>query len=280
MVENGKVSPFGYLLIWHYIYSNQRPPTDVTLFSNVERFLVNTADAAHFIFNFYSLLNSQAPNPLNSAAYKWDKDLCNEYIEGDWQEAVTCVRSTFICNWLRKSHYKILYRLHMILVIMNKINPTFICEMPYRLRDLLSLLLGVQAHMQILEFFTAQEIIIKLKVKNDPGTFLLGLPLKTQIQSLKHYYFWPGNAFLISEWRTLPALLLRDFFCAPSWENASCAHRQWSIISGNMESSQRPHWKAKAPCGRALSWVSAPMIIWIISKDNFKTSGVCVLFSF
>ncbi|CAM4664620.1 unnamed protein product [Leuciscus chuanchicus] len=44
---------------------------------------------------------SEAPN----MARKWEEDLCNEYTDDDWQEAIKCVRSTFTCNRLRETQH-------------------------------------------------------------------------------------------------------------------------------------------------------------------------------
>ncbi len=74
--------------------------------------------------DFIIFLYSNVSGLLNTVARKWEEDLCNDYIDDDWQEAMKGIRSTFTCNRLRETQYEKLHRLHITPVLMNKTDPS------------------------------------------------------------------------------------------------------------------------------------------------------------
>lgn len=62
---------------------------------------------------FYTLLCSLSPGDARNIAQKWEGDLETAYIEDEWQEVIKVIRSTFTCNRLGETQYKILHRLHI-----------------------------------------------------------------------------------------------------------------------------------------------------------------------
>lgn len=115
---------FGYLQIQHYVFSKHKYALNSPALSNLEGFPLNITNAAHFSSRFYSFIYSHTSGLLKTIAHKWEKDLCNEHIDDDRREAIKCVTSTFTCNRLRETQYKIMHRLHIMPVIMNKMDHT------------------------------------------------------------------------------------------------------------------------------------------------------------
>uniref|UniRef100_A0AAY4AMN0 Reverse transcriptase zinc-binding domain-containing protein n=1 Tax=Denticeps clupeoides TaxID=299321 RepID=A0AAY4AMN0_9TELE len=155
----------------------------------LESLFLNTTNAAHFISKFYSFLYANDSGLVSTVARKWEEDLGNVYIDDDWQEAMKSVRYTFVCNRLRETQYKILHRLHITPVLMNKIDssvPALCVKCHTELGTYFHCFWGCRLISRFWNF-VAHEIstILKIKLKADPGLFLLGLPSKRQATSLK-----------------------------------------------------------------------------------------------
>uniref|UniRef100_A0AAY4BML7 Reverse transcriptase domain-containing protein n=3 Tax=Denticeps clupeoides TaxID=299321 RepID=A0AAY4BML7_9TELE len=180
---------FGYLQIRHYGISKQKQVPDPIAPSRLESLFLNTTNAAHFISKFYSFLYANDSGLVSTVARKWEEDLGNVYIDDDWQEAMKSVRYTFVCNRLRETQYKILHRLHITPVLMNKIDssvPALCVKCHTELGTYFHCFWGCRLISRFWNF-VAHEIstILKIKLKADPGLFLLGLPSKRQATSLK-----------------------------------------------------------------------------------------------
>lgn len=181
---------FGYLQICHYIKDLSLPSLNTPKLSAPESFLINCKKSSHFISSFYNLLHDICPTSLFDFKRKWERDLDNEYIEDNWQEALNCIRNLFSCNRLRETQYKILHRLHITPFIRNKMDPDLSPQCLKCHRET-----GDYIHLfwkckYILRFWSciARELsgIFKTKVTKDPGLFLLGLQSKTvTLPSLK-----------------------------------------------------------------------------------------------
>ena len=183
-----KQDHYAFLQIRHYITAKLKSPPDTPSYSEVEKFLVNTKNTAHFTSKFYSFILSQSSLSLDNVVHKREKDLGNMYIDDDWREAIKSVRSTFFCNQLRETQYKILHRLHITPVILNKMDRKI---SPLCVKCRASL--GTYFHYfwecrAILRFWKCIALVIgkilNIKLKRDPRLFLLGLPSKTV--SLSH----------------------------------------------------------------------------------------------
>ena len=172
---------FGFLQIRHFINSLQLPTPLRPLYSKTEKFLCNCSKVSHFISSFYSLLYSLDSQELPSIR-KWERDCNNEYIEDDWQEAIDSIKKVYTCNRLRETQYKIFHRLHLTPVLLNKMDRSISPLCTKCKTDL-----GTYYHYfweckRISRFWghVARELsdIFKVKIKKDPGAFLLGLPSK------------------------------------------------------------------------------------------------------
>lgn len=114
---------FGYLQIRHFGSSQiASVPTDAP-YSDVERFILERQNR-HFTASFYSLLCLSATYHLPNVSHRGERDLNNENIEDDWQATTRLIRPISTCNRLRETQYKILHRLHITPVSLNKINPS------------------------------------------------------------------------------------------------------------------------------------------------------------
>ena len=90
--------------------------------SDVERFILEHQNEKHYISAFYSTLSSGDRYELLNISCKWERDLSTEYIEDDWQMTISLIRTTFTCNRLRETQYKILHRPHITPVILYKMD--------------------------------------------------------------------------------------------------------------------------------------------------------------
>lgn len=171
---------YGFLQVRHYVGSKTLPPLDPVMYSEAERFLIARKGLTRFISSFYALLYSLNTGDIISIAQKWEKDLDTEYIEDDWQEAIKVFKSTFTCNRLRETQYKILHRLHLTPYILNKMNRQIspLCIKCHRE-------VGTYYHYfwqcKLIKRFwgtISQELsgIFQVKMRKDPGLFILGLP--------------------------------------------------------------------------------------------------------
>lgn len=144
-------------------------------YSGAERFLLERKNRKHFIGSFYSLLGSSVTYHLPNISHRWEKDLNSQYIEDDWHASIRLIRSISTCNRLRETQYKILHRLHITPVILNhSISP---------LCNKCNLERGTYYHYfweckLISRFWSLISKVVsgKIKIKKDPGVFLLGLP--------------------------------------------------------------------------------------------------------
>lgn len=182
---------FGYLQIRHFVSSQTSSFFTNNSYSEVESFLLKRKHRKHFIAALYSLLGSSVTHHLPDISHRWEKDLNNEYIEDDWQASICLIRSTSTCNRLRETQYKILHRLHITPVILNKIDHSIspLCTK-------CNLERGTYYHYfweckLISRFWTliSKEVsgIFKIKIKKDPGVFLLGLPSRALHLTALHY---------------------------------------------------------------------------------------------
>lgn len=171
---------YGFLQVRHYVGSKTLPPLDPVMYSEAERFLIARKGLTRFISSFCALLYSLNTGDIISIAQKWEKDLDTEYIEDDWQEAIKVFKSTFTCNRLRETQYKILHRLHLTPYILNKMNRQIspLCIKCHRE-------VGTYYHYfwqcKLIKRFwgtISQELsgIFQVKMRKDPGLFILGLP--------------------------------------------------------------------------------------------------------
>lgn len=87
---------FGYLQICHFIRKLSIPSLNTPKLSAPESFLTNCKNSTHFISSFYYLLHDICPTNLSNVQCKWERDLDNEYIEDDWQEALSCIKTCFL----------------------------------------------------------------------------------------------------------------------------------------------------------------------------------------
>lgn len=182
---------FGYLQIRHFVSSQTASFSTNTFYSSVERFLLERKNRKHFIASFCSLLGSSVTYHLPDISHRWEKDLNNEYLEDDWLSAIRLIKSTSTCNRLRETQYKILHRLHITPIILNKIDRSISplctkcnlergtyfhyfweCKLISRFWSLISKVLSG---------------IFKKKIKKDPGVFLLGLPSRDLHLTTSHY---------------------------------------------------------------------------------------------
>ncbi|XDV28526.1 hypothetical protein PO909_031812 [Leuciscus waleckii] len=182
---------FGYLQIRHFV-SSQSPSFLANIsYSEVESLLLKCKNRKHLVAKFYSLLGSAVMYHLPDISHKWEKDLNNEYIEDDWLATIRLIRSTFTCNRLRETQYKILHRLHITPIILNKIDVSIspLCTK-------CNLERGTYYHYfweckLISRFWTLISKVVsgifKMEIKKDPGVFLLGLPSRDlHLNALHH----------------------------------------------------------------------------------------------
>uniref|UniRef100_A0A8P4KRJ8 Reverse transcriptase domain-containing protein n=1 Tax=Dicentrarchus labrax TaxID=13489 RepID=A0A8P4KRJ8_DICLA len=171
---------FGYLQIRHFMSLQTTSFSTNISYSDAERFLLERKNRKHFIASFYSLLGSSVSYHIPDISHKWEKDLNNEYIEDDWHATIRLIRSTSTCNRLRETQYKILHRLHITPVILNKIDHSI-----SPLCNKCNLERGTYFHYfweckLISRFWTLISKVVsgifKVKIEKDPGVFLLGLP--------------------------------------------------------------------------------------------------------
>lgn len=175
---------FGYLQLRSFIMSNVKNfHTGTPSASDIDLFVLNRKEARHFLSHSYSLLYSLDTSDIRKVIQKWERDLGGEFIEDDWHEAIVSAKTTFICNRMRETQFKILHRSHITPFILNKmdnqISPLCIkCKMS----------VGTYIHYfwechLIARFWSnvAQELskIFSLKVRKDSGLFILSLPSKT-----------------------------------------------------------------------------------------------------
>ncbi len=149
-------------------------PTDTPISSDIDLFLLNRKDTRHFLSHSYLLFYSIDPSDISKVIQKWEHDLGGQYIEDDWHEAIASAKTTFICNRMRETQYKILHRSQITPSILNKMdNQTSV---------------GTYIHCfwecnLISRFWSnvAQELgkIFSLTVTKDSGLFILGLHSKT-----------------------------------------------------------------------------------------------------
>uniref|UniRef100_A0A3P9KDT4 Reverse transcriptase domain-containing protein n=1 Tax=Oryzias latipes TaxID=8090 RepID=A0A3P9KDT4_ORYLA len=179
---------FAYLQLRHFISPHVVSTSAV---NDVEKFLGDRKDRRHLIGSFYSLLNSLGICLLPDISRKWEIDLDSQYIEDDWQTALRLIKSTFTCNRLRETQYRIIHRLHITPVILHKINRSL---SPLCLKC--NLERGTYFHCfwecrKISRFWNHISSVIseifKLKIKKDPGVFLLGLPSRKLQIPTAHY---------------------------------------------------------------------------------------------
>uniref|UniRef100_A0A3P9IJZ9 Reverse transcriptase domain-containing protein n=1 Tax=Oryzias latipes TaxID=8090 RepID=A0A3P9IJZ9_ORYLA len=179
---------FAYLQLRHFISFHVICTSAV---NDVEKFLGDRKDRKHLIGSFYSLLNSLGICLLPDISRKWEIDLDSQYIEDDWQTALRLIKSTFTCNRLRETQYRIIHRLHITPVILHKINRS---QSPLCLKC--NLERGTYFHCfwecrKISRFWNHISSVIsdifKLKIKRDPGVFLLGLPSRKLQIPTAHY---------------------------------------------------------------------------------------------
>ena len=172
---------FAFLQIRHFINSLRLPTPLGSLYSKTEQFLHNRNKVSHFISSFYSLLYSLDSQVIPSLR-KWERDLNNVFIEDDWQEAIDSIKKVYSCNRLRETQYKIFHRLHITPVLLNKMDRSISPLCSKCKTDL-----GTYYHYFweckcISRFWSqvARELsdIFKVKIKKDPGAFILGLPSK------------------------------------------------------------------------------------------------------
>lgn len=173
---------FGYLQIRHFIFSLSISSPPTSLSHTPETFLLNRKILKHFISGFYSIIFSCGTYELSNISRKWEGDLESEFIEDDWREAISVIRSASTCNRLRETQYKILHRLHITPIILNKMDRSIspLCTKCNSER-------GTYFHYfwdckYISRFWTlvAKIIseVIEVEVKKDPSVFLVGLPSK------------------------------------------------------------------------------------------------------
>ena len=65
-----KQDHYAFLQIRHYITAKLKSPPDTPSYSEVEKFLVNTKNTAHFISKFYSFILSQSSLSLDNVVHK------------------------------------------------------------------------------------------------------------------------------------------------------------------------------------------------------------------
>lgn len=171
---------FGFLQIRYFAGSKTLSPPGLVMYNEVERFLISRKGVTGFISCFYALLHSLNTGNITSVVRKWERDFDTEYIEDDWQEAVKVFKSTFTCNKLRETQYKILHRLHLTPYRLNKMDRQISPLCIKCLRES-----GTYYHYfwqcKLIRRFwgtISQELsgIFQVKVRKDPGFFILGLP--------------------------------------------------------------------------------------------------------
>lgn len=137
------------------------------------------------------MLYSLTPAGAWDIARKWEGDLDTVYIEVDWQEAINVVNSTFICNTLRETQYKILHRLHITPFILNKMDRHVSPLCNKCGRDVVMYYHYFWQYKLIKRFWGAvsKELsnVFHVKISCDPGLFLLGLHSKSV--TLTHTHF-------------------------------------------------------------------------------------------
>ena len=175
---------YGYLQLRSFILSKMKIlQTDTPSLSDIDLFLLNRKDSGHFLSRSYSMLYSLDSSDIRNVLQKWENDLDGQFIEDDWHEAIASVKNTFVCNRMRETQYKILHRSHITPSILNKMDNRVspLCIKCNRSN-------GTYIHYfwecyMIKRFWNniARELstIFSVKVRKDPGLFILGLPSKT-----------------------------------------------------------------------------------------------------
>lgn len=185
---------FGYLQIRHFINAQTLPLEDVPKYSTRETFLMDRKSTSHLIPSFYLLLHSFTSDNMYNVIRKWEKDLDNEYIEDDWHEAFDCVRAVLTCNRLKETQYKIQHRLHTTPAMRNTIDRSIspLCVKCHREQGNYFHLFWKRRYIQRFWSRVAKELssIFQVRIKKDPGLFILGLPSKeVTLPSLKYRLF-------------------------------------------------------------------------------------------
>lgn len=96
--------------------------TGTPFLSDIDLFLLIQEDTRHFLSHSYSLFCSLDPFDIRKVIQKWEHDLGGVFIEDDWHEVIVSAKSTFICNRMRETQYKILHRSHVTPYILNKMD--------------------------------------------------------------------------------------------------------------------------------------------------------------
>uniref|UniRef100_A0A3P9JVJ3 Reverse transcriptase domain-containing protein n=1 Tax=Oryzias latipes TaxID=8090 RepID=A0A3P9JVJ3_ORYLA len=246
---------FAYLQLRHFISPHVVSTSAV---NDVEKFLGDRKDRRHLIGSFYSLLNSLGICLLPDISRKWEIDLDSQYIEDDWQTALRLIKSTFTCNRLRETQYRIIHRLHITPVILHKINRSL---SPLCLKC--NLERGTYFHCfwecrKISRFWNHISSVIseifKLKIKKDPGVFLLGLPSRKLQIPTAHYkplekLLLIARKCILIQWikESPPTVTLwyREVFnysyqSRPSRCQCDCTCGHWSLPGGQWSPPFKP----------------------------------------
>ncbi len=173
---------YGYLQVRHFISSMDFPTSLPVTYNAVEKFLLDRRSVSHFISAFYALLHSLNSDDVIHITQKWERDLATDYTKDDWLRAIKIISSTFTCNRLRETQYKIFHRLHLTPYVFNKMNQqtSALCK---KCQKEVGTYYHYLWHCKLIKRFwgtISQELsgIFQVAIKRDPGFFILGLPFR------------------------------------------------------------------------------------------------------
>lgn len=175
---------FGYLQLRSFILSKVKNlHTATPAPSDIDLFILNRKYTRHFLSHACALLHSLDRLDIREVTQKWERDLGEQFIEDDWHEAIISAKTTFICNRMRETQFKILHRSHITPVILNKMDNR-VSPLCIKCKRFTGTYIHCfwECHL-IVRFWSnvAQELskIFSFKITKDPGLFILSLPSKS-----------------------------------------------------------------------------------------------------
>lgn len=174
---------FAFLQVRHFIQTDIVLPLGGPVRSPLDKRLTLYTQSRGLISYFYQFLDTWNKHNIDNVISTWERDLESEYEAEDWTASILSCSSTFCCNRLKETQYKILHRQHRTPYILNKFDPSrsSLCS---KCKDTT----GTYIHCfwqcsTISKFWSliSKELnnIFKCRIEKKPGLFLLSLPDRT-----------------------------------------------------------------------------------------------------
>uniref|UniRef100_A0A3Q3FRX3 Reverse transcriptase domain-containing protein n=1 Tax=Labrus bergylta TaxID=56723 RepID=A0A3Q3FRX3_9LABR len=175
---------FGFLQVRHFVKSDLIFPTDQSLLSSIESFLLNFSLNAlndrKIISLFYDKLHPINCDRVERTRELWERDLEVELSAEAWSGTFVSARKIFTCNRLKESQYRILHRLQRTPQFLNKMSPQISALCVKCKKEVGTYYHCVWQCPLISRYWknVAQELglIFHRTIKLEPALFLLNLP--------------------------------------------------------------------------------------------------------